>query len=119
MRRDSKLIAGDIQAQIDTIRTIAQEENLSQACLERIEKAERVVPKMQATVEFVSNYVQQQVRALNLAQPAAYAMPAHLIPSYYLDRVAATKTLSEGQALRALADRIRPPFLRLMGPWAS
>jgi hypothetical protein len=115
VRRNGKLIAGDIQAQIDTIRTIAQQENLSQACLERIEKAERVVPKMQATVEFVSNYVRQQVRALDLAQPMAYAMHAHLIPSYYLDRVAATKTLSTGQALRALADRIRPPLFEADG----
>ena len=41
--------------QIDTIRSVAQHEGLSQTCLERIEKAERVVPKMQATIEFVSH----------------------------------------------------------------
>src|SRR2546426_11676535 len=48
VRRNGQLIAADIQAQIDTIRSVAQHEGLSQACLERIEKAERVVPKMQA-----------------------------------------------------------------------
>ena len=54
VRRNGRLIAADIQGQIDTIRSVAQHEGLSQTCLERIDKAERVVPKMQATLEFVS-----------------------------------------------------------------
>jgi len=62
VRRNGTLIAGDIQQHIDTIRTIAQQEGLSETCLDRIEKAERVVPKMQATIAFVSGYVRQQVR---------------------------------------------------------
>ena len=62
---------------------------------------------MQATIEFVSGYVRQQVRQLDLAQPQSYAMHAHLIPSYYLDRVAATKPSSEGRALRERAERLR------------
>jgi hypothetical protein len=110
VRRNGKLIAGDIQQHIDTIRTIAQQEGLSETCLERIEKAERVVPKMQATIEFVSGYVRQQVRQLDLAQPASYAMHAHLIPSYYLERVAATRTVTQGEPLRALAERLRTPL---------
>jgi hypothetical protein len=65
---------------------------------------------MQATIEFVSTYVRQQVRLLDLKQPEFYAMHAHLIPSYYLERVAATKTIREGQPLRALAERIRTPL---------
>jgi hypothetical protein len=38
---------------------MAQHEGLSQSCWERIEKAERVVPKMPATIEFASGYVKQ------------------------------------------------------------
>jgi len=110
VRRNGKLIAGDIHEQIDTIRTIAQQENLSQTCLDRIEKAERVVPKMQATIEFVSSYVRQQVRQLDLAQPQAYAMHAHLIPSYYLDRVASTRTVTQGEPLHERAERLRTPL---------
>ena len=110
VRRNGKLIAGDIQQHIDTIRTIAQHEGLSESCTERIAKAERVVPKMQATIEFVSGYVRQQVRQLALAPPASYAMHAHLIPSYYLERVAATKLVREGAPLRELAERIRTPL---------
>lgn len=56
VRRHGKLIAGDIQAQIDTVRIVAQQEGLSQTCLDRIEKAEHMVPKRQATIEFVSGY---------------------------------------------------------------
>ena len=59
VRRNGKLIASDIQEHIATIRTIAQQEQLSATCLERIAKAERVVPTMQATIEFVSGYVRQ------------------------------------------------------------
>jgi hypothetical protein len=115
VRRNRKLIVGDIQRHIDTIRTIAQQEHLSETCLERLEKAERVVPTMQATIEFVSGYVRQQVRQLDLAQPASYAMHAHLIPSYYLDRVASTRTVTQGEPLRALAERLRTPLFESGG----
>jgi hypothetical protein len=110
VRRNGKLIARDIHEQIDTIRTIMQQENLSQACLDRLEKAERVVPKMQATIEFVSGYVRQQVHHLDLTPPASYAVHAHLIPSYYLERVASTRTMTEGAPLRARAERLRTPL---------
>jgi uncharacterized protein DUF6399 len=115
VRRNGKLIAGDIQGQIDTMRTIAQHEGLSQACLERIEKAERVVPKMQATMAFVSGYVRQQVSRLALTPLQSHAMHAYLIPACYLDRVAATKTVREGESLRALAERLRTPLFALEG----
>jgi len=81
IRRNGKLIASDLQQQLDTIRAIAQQEGLSQAGMDRIEKAPRVVSKMQATMDFVSTYVRQQVRQLDLPQPASYAMYAQLIPS--------------------------------------
>jgi hypothetical protein len=42
-RRHGKLIAGDLQQHIDTIRTMAQHEGLSESGMERIEKAARVV----------------------------------------------------------------------------
>ena len=110
VRRNGKRITGDIQRHIDTIRTIAQHEHLRETCLERLEKAERVVPTMQATIEFVSGYVRQQVRQLDLAQTASYAMHAQRIPSYALDRVASTRTVTAGEPLRALADRLRTPL---------
>jgi hypothetical protein len=59
---------------------------------------------------FVSGYVRQQVRQLDLAPPASYAMHAHLIPSYYLERVASTPTVTQGEPLRALAERLCTPL---------
>ena len=115
VRRNGKLIASDIQEHIATIRTMAQQEQLSATCLERIAKAERVVPKMQATIAFVSGYVRQQVRQLDLAQPVSYAMHAHLIPSYYLDRVASTRPVTQGEPLRTLAERLRTPLFESGG----
>jgi len=110
VRRNGRLIAADIQGHIEQIRAISQHEGLSQSCLDRIDKAERVVPKMQATIEFVSGYVRQQVDQLDLTQPASFAMHAKLIPSYYLDRVAQTRTVSDGEPLRELAERLRAPL---------
>jgi hypothetical protein len=110
VRRNGTLIAGDIHGQINTIRPLAQQEGLRQACLARIAKAARVVPKMQATIAFVSGYVRQQGRQLDLTQPQSCAMPAHLIPSYYLERVASTRTVTQGEPLRALAERLRTPL---------
>jgi len=110
VRRNGQRIAADIQGHIEQVRAIAQHEGLSQSCVERIEKAERVVPKMQATIECVSGYVGQQVQQLDLTQPASFAMHAKLIPSYYLDRVAQTRTVRDGTPLRELAARLRAPL---------
>jgi hypothetical protein len=119
VRRNGQLIASDIRTHIATIRTVAQHEQLSRNCLDRLDKAERVVPKMQSTIEFVSSYVALQVKQLDLPQPVSFAMHAKLIPSYYLDRVAQTHTVSDGEPLRELARRLRPPVRAGWGRKAS
>jgi hypothetical protein len=119
VRRNGRLIAADIHTQIATIRTVAQHEGLSQTCLERIAKAERVVPKMQATIEFVSGYVHKQVRQLDLSPPVSYALHAHLIPACYLERVAQRRTVQAGEPLRELAARLRTPLFQSGGVLAG
>ena len=119
VRRNGQLIAADIHAQIDTIRRVAQHEGLSQTCVDRIDKAARVVPKMKATIEFVSGYVRQQVRQLDLTPLGSYAMHAHLMPSFYLERVAQTRTVSAGEPLRELAERLRTPLFEPGGAFAE
>jgi hypothetical protein len=111
VRRNGHLIAADIPAHIEQVRAIAQHEGLNQSGVERIEKAERVVPKMQATIAFVSGYVRQQVAQLDVTPPVSFAMHAKLIPSYYLDRVAQTRSVSDGEPLRELAERLRAPLV--------
>src|SRR5713226_1589627 len=95
---------------MEMIRRVAQHEGLSQTCLERIDKAERVVPKMQATIEFVSGYGHKQVRQLDLPPPVSYVLHAHLMPSCYLERVAQSHPLHAGEPLRELAERLRTPL---------
>jgi Family of unknown function (DUF6399)/helix-turn-helix, Psq domain len=119
VRRNGQLMAADIHAQMDTIRRVAQHEGLSQTCLDRIDKAERVIPNMQATIEFVSGYVRQQVRQLDLTPLGSYAMHAHLMPSFYLERVAQTRTVSAGEPLRELAERLRTPLFEPGGAFAE
>ena len=115
VRRNRRLIAADLQGRIDAIRTVAQHEGLSQSSLARIDKAERVVPKMRATIDFVSGYVRRQVDQLDLTPPVSFAMHAKLIPSYYLDRVAQTRTVTAGEPLRDLAERLRAPLFESGG----
>jgi hypothetical protein len=110
VRRNGPLITADIQGHIEQIRSVAQHEGLSQSCLERIDKAERVVPTMQATIEFVSGYVRQQVAQLDLPPSVSFAMHAKLIPADYLDRVAQTRSVSDGGPLRERAERLRAPL---------
>jgi Family of unknown function (DUF6399) len=119
VRRNGTRIAGDLQQPITPIRTMAQEEGLSERCMERIEKAERVVPTRQATLEFVSRYGRQQVRQLDLAPPTSYALHAHLLPSFSLDRVASTRTGTQGEPLRELAARLRTPLFAPGGTWGA
>jgi hypothetical protein len=110
VRRNGQLIASDIQEHITQIRAIAQHEGLSQSCVERSDKAERVVPKMHATIAFVSGYVTQQVAQLDLTPPVSFAIHAKLIPSYYFERIAETRTVEGGKPLRELAERLRAPL---------
>ena len=119
VRRNGKLIAADIHKQIDTVRTVAQHAGLSQTCLERIEKAERGLPKMQATIAFVSGYVRQQVSRLHLTPPGSYALHAHLISAFYLARVARTRSVYAGKPLRELAERLRTPLCEPGGALAA
>jgi hypothetical protein len=65
---------------------------------------------MQATIAFVSGYVRQQVAQLEVTPPVSFAMHAKLIPSYYLDRVAQTRSVSDGAPLRELAEGLRVPL---------
>jgi hypothetical protein len=52
--RNGQLIVNAVQEQMTQIRAIAEHEKLSQTCLDRMKKAERVAPKMRATIELVS-----------------------------------------------------------------
>jgi len=119
VRRNGQRIAADLQAPMARVRPVAQHEGLSQTCLDRMGKAERVVPNMQATIAFVSGSVRRQVAQLGVPPPVSYAMQAQLIPSCSLERVARTRTVQAGEPLRELAERLRTPLCEPGGAFAT
>jgi hypothetical protein len=54
VRRHGKRMAGDIPQHIDTMPTMAHQEGRREPCRDRLAKADRVVPTMQATIAFGS-----------------------------------------------------------------
>ena len=70
-------------------------------------------------IEFVSGYVWQQVSQLDLPPPVSYAMHAQLIPSFYLERVARTRTVSAGEPCREMAERLRTALFKPGGALAK
>ncbi len=63
--------------------------------------------------------MRQQVSQLRLTLPVSYALHAHLIPSFYLERVAQTRTVQAGEPLRELAERLRTPLCESGGALAA
>ena len=102
-------MAAAISEHLATVRTLAPPEGRSQTGLEGLEPAARGMPTRPATRECVSGAVKPQGRQLDLAPPAAYALPAQLMPSCSLERGAQRRTGSGGEPLRTLAEPLRPP----------
>jgi hypothetical protein len=119
VRRHGQRMAADIQTPMETMRTVAQQASLRQTCLARMEKAARGVPKRQATIAFVSGDVRQQGAQLRVPPPVSSAMPAHLMPSFSLERGARTRTVQAGAPLRELAARLRAPRWKPGGALAT
>ena len=74
---------------------------------------------MQATIEFVSGYVRQQVAQLHVTPPVSYALHAHLISAFYHARVVRTRSVYTGKPLRELAERLRTPLCEPGGALAA
>jgi hypothetical protein len=107
VRRNGHRMASDIHGHLEQRRTMAQHAGRSQHGMARLEQAERVVPNMQATLACVSGSVRQQGAQLDGTPPVSFVMPAKRIPAYDLDRVAQTRSVSAGEPLRELAERLR------------
>jgi len=66
---------------------VATEAHLPERCVEKIEKAKRVVVEMIATIAFFWLTVRAKVEALSLAPEVEQAVYGNLIPAIYLHLV--------------------------------
>ena len=62
--------------------------SLSERCKKRVEKAQRVVPNMVATIAFFFSIVEQHLESLGACSDEKKIMLEYLIPGYYLQLVA-------------------------------
>jgi hypothetical protein len=92
-----------LQNRIDSLRTLAIKEGLAEHSHERINKAERVLPKMAHTIDFVSSYIRREIDKLGLTDQQTYQVHANLIPAAYLNRVAAKMNSTDAAPLKALS----------------
>ncbi len=110
VRCDSSIVMGKLHLRIDAIRKAAEAEGLAEHSMKRIAKAERVLPKMGATIDFVSGYLRRQVDKLGFNAAETFAIHAKLIPACYLERVAGKGSKKDGAPLRSTADGLVTPL---------
>lgn len=118
-RSSGSVIQRALQQRIYNIAEICEQEDLGAAAMDRILKAERVLPKMAATIDFVSGYVRQQVDKLGLTATAARAFHAKLIPAKYLERLSARAKAEERAKMSETASGLATPLFEPGGVFAD
>jgi hypothetical protein len=101
------IVTKKLQARIDTIRQLAEQEGLSESSLARIDKAERVLPKISVSLNFVSTYVRQEIDKLGLPLSLARAIHTKLLPAAYLERLAAKENKAERLRIETKAQELK------------
>jgi hypothetical protein len=119
IRSDGSIVTQKLQRRIDAVRAAAMAEGLAEHSMKRIDKAERVLPKMGQTIDFVSGYLRREVDKLGLTVPEALAVHAKLIPASYLERVAAKGSKRDGAPLRETAASLTSPLFAPGGIFAG
>ncbi len=115
-RLGGSVVRDKLQGAIDKIRAYAEQEELRESALARIDKAERVLPKMEATIAFVSAEVRRAVDELKLSFAAASAVHTKVIPAAYLERIAAKLPKAEAKPLIEKASALRDGIFEGGGP---
>jgi transcriptional regulator with XRE-family HTH domain len=106
-RYSSSMVVSLINEKINQIREIAEAEGLSDSSLALIEKAARVVPKMESTIDFVSTYIRQQIEKFDLTKSQKLAINEYLIPALYLEKLALKKPKSKSLELNKKAEELK------------
>ncbi|MDQ3232592.1 MAG: DUF6399 domain-containing protein [Pseudobdellovibrionaceae bacterium] len=104
------IVTKKIQAGIQRIRLLAEQENLSESSLARIDKAERVLPKITACLEFVSTHVRQEIDKLGVSPSLVSAIHTKLLPAAYLERLAAKENKQDRLSIEAKGWQLKAPL---------
>ena len=102
------------------LETVATTADLAERCLDRIQKAKRVVVDMVATISFFSLVVQAKVEALSLPPQVEQAIYDNLIPAIYLHMVSEkTSDPEQRHTIQSRSEKLLIPLLKNDGPFAD
>ena len=101
------VVTKKLQTRIDKIRLLAQQEGLSESSLARIDKAERVLPKITACLYFVSTYGRQEIDKLGVSLSLVSAMHSKLLPAAYQERLSVKENTQERLKIKTKAQELK------------
>ena len=115
--QDTAAVAAALATQFEQLEIVAQAAALSKQSQQRIAKAQRVVPKMVATVSFFWLTVRAKIETLQLAPAVEKGVYENLLPAFYLYTIAnKVKTATRRKELEQRADRLLTPLLHQDSP---
>jgi hypothetical protein len=117
---DDEVVAQRLERHFDQLDQIAVEAGLSARATQKLAKARRVLPAMQATVKFYWTLLQVWISSWNLSPAVARWLREELLPGRYLARVAEkAHTASERHRLREISEKILARARSPTGQWGT
>jgi hypothetical protein len=106
--RTADEVAQCLQGRFDTLRDVATHALLSKANLDKLDKAERVLPAMKATIAWYYDELRKDAHDLDLPPGLSTVLTQYLAPAAYLERASnRAPHADEREALRDTADARR------------
>ena len=118
--RCAEEVSAMLEQHFTELETVATAADLAKRCLDRIQKAKRVVVDMVATISFFSLLVQAKVEALSLPPQVEQALYDQLIPAIYLHLVSEkTSDPEQRHTIQRRSEQLLIPLLKNDGPFAD
>lgn len=104
----------------DELKRICEQGEFDERCKERIEKAERVTPKMLSTFTFFYHWVVTCVISMRLPEELESLFYREILPGYYIQKMANKQQLAEDRnRLHALEKKLLRRFEARDGPFGK
>jgi len=116
--RKAHQLQAELEAPFEDLRWVADEAGLSEKSQKGIDKAQRVVPQMVATLGFFHDTVGKWIEARELPAELESLLHETLIPAAYLGKAAHKASLATSASeIRAVADSLQLPLQDPDGVW--